>query len=342
MSSIPSDLFKLESYFYQLPQELIAQEPSAKRDKARLLIIDRKSKSIRHDTFDHVNDYLPLHSHLIVNNSKVIPARLLGHRPSGGSVEVFLLSPLEDGYSFEALLKPLKKIREGEMIDFGKSISAVLENKEKRIVRFNRKNIIKHLKEVGHIPLPPYIKRADTTRDHLDYQTVYAKEPGSVASPTAGLHFTKSLIKRMTAQGYGFSQLTLHINYGTFKPVECEDIRFHPMHLEHYNIKPEVLGNITTAKNANHPLVAVGTTSCRVLETFAQNKVLTGSTNIFIYPGYKFQIVDALITNFHLPYSTLLMLVCAFGGYELVLKAYKEAIKEHYRFYSYGDAMLII
>jgi S-adenosylmethionine:tRNA ribosyltransferase-isomerase len=187
------------------------------------------------------------------------------------------------------------------------------------------------------MPLPPYIKRPDTARDRIDYQTVYAKQPGSVASPTAGLHFTKKLIKELKDQGHQFLELTLHINYGTFKPVECADIRDHPMHTEHYNTTPAVHRSIK-----NKSVVAVGTTSCRVLETFAHNKKHAGSTDIFIYPGYKFRTVNALITNFHLPYSTLLMLVCAFGGYDLIMKAYKEAIKERYRFYSYGDAMLIL
>ncbi|MBF0571507.1 MAG: tRNA preQ1(34) S-adenosylmethionine ribosyltransferase-isomerase QueA [Candidatus Omnitrophica bacterium] len=336
------DIFRLQSYFYQLPDELIAQEPVAKRDSARLLVINRAQEKIVHDTFNHLNDYLPCNSHLIVNNSKVIPARLLGHRSSGGTVEIFLLNSLEDGYSFEVLLRPLKKIREGETIDLGLGINATLENKEKRIVRFNKRNIIRHLKEVGHIPLPPYIKRPDIPRDREDYQTVYAKQPGSVASPTAGLHFTKGLIKNLKAQGHRFFELTLHINYGTFKPVECDDIRLHPMHTEHYSIKPAVYKSILKAKKDSKKIVAVGTTSCRVLESSAHSKVYAGSTDMFIFPGYKFQMVDALITNFHLPYSTLLMLVCAFGGYDLVMQAYQEAIKERYRFYSYGDGMLII
>lgn len=342
MNSHLSEFFRLQSYSYHLPEKLIAQKPCAHRDRARLLIIDRLKGSIFHDTFNHLNDYLPINSHLIVNNSKVIPARLLGHRSTGGAVEVFLLNKQEDDHSFEVLLRPLKKIREGEEIDFGKGVKAVLVNKEDRIVRFNKENIIRHLKEVGHVPLPPYIKRPDTLRDQEDYQTVYAKEPASVASPTAGLHFTNELIKKLKIQGHRFLELTLHINYGTFKPVECADIRLHPMHTEHYSIKPAVHKRILKAKKDSRPLVAVGTTSCRVLESVAKSRVLEGSTDIFIYPSYKFQMVDALITNFHLPYSTLLMLVCAFGGYDLVMKAYKEAIKERYRFYSYGDAMLII
>jgi S-adenosylmethionine:tRNA ribosyltransferase-isomerase len=339
---LPSDIFKLQSYCYHLPEELVAQEPCTRRDLAKLLIIDRNQGTIRHDTFDQLNKYLPKNSCLIVNNSKVIPARLLGQRSTGGAVEVFLLNPAEDEYSFEVLLRPLKKISEGEEINFTKGISAVLTNKEKRIVRFNKKNIIKHLQEVGHIPLPPYIKRPDTDRDREDYQTVYAKHAGSVASPTAGLHFTKELIKDLKGQGHQFLDLTLHINYGTFKPVECDDIRHHPMHTEYYSIKPAIQKSILKAKEDSRVLVAVGTTSCRVLESVAQSQLYTGSTNIFIYPGYKFQMVDALVTNFHLPYSTLLMLVCAFGGYDLIMKAYQEAICKKYRFYSYGDAMLIL
>jgi S-adenosylmethionine:tRNA ribosyltransferase-isomerase len=342
MMSRVSDFFKLQSYFYDLPEDLIAQEPVSRRDAARLLIIDRSNGSIRHDTFNHLNKYIPKHSHFVLNNSKVIPARLLGKRATGGAVEIFLLNDLGDGYSFEALLKPLKKIREGESIDFGKGIVVTLENKEKRIVRFNKKNIVRHLKDIGHIPLPPYIKRPDTVSDAEDYQTVYAKEPGSVASPTAGLHFTKSQMAALKKNGHQFSELTLHINYGTFKPVECDDIRQHPMHTEHYSINPSVARVIARSKATKQSIVAVGTTSCRVLESVAHSKTLTGSTDIFIYPGYKFQVIDALITNFHLPYSTLLMLVCAFGGHDLIMKAYQEAIKERYRFYSYGDAMLII
>ena len=335
-------IYQLQSYFYQLPDELIAQEPVSKRDAARLLIINRLQGTITHDTFNHLNNYLPDDSHFVVNNSKVIPARLLGHRLTGGEVEVFLLNSLEEGSSYEVLLRPLKKIREGEEIDFGAGIRAVLENKEKRIVRFNKKNILRHLKDVGHIPLPPYIKRADNLRDRQDYQTVYAKQPGSVACPTAGLHFTERQIRELKNLGHRFLELTLHINYGTFKPVECDDIRLHPMHTEYYSIKPSVNKSILKAKNDSKALVAVGTTSCRVLETMVHSKVYTGSTDMFIIPGYKFQMVDSLITNFHLPYSTLLMLVCAFGGYDLVMKAYKVAIKERYRFYSYGDAMLIL
>jgi len=353
------DINQLQSYFYHLPPDLVAQKPCARRDQARLLIIDRSQGTIRHDTFNQLDDYLPRDSQLVVNNSKVVPARLWGHRSTGGAVEALLLNPLKDGYSFEVLLRPLKKIREGEEIIFGSGINAVLADKEKRILRFNKKNITRHLQKIGHIPLPPYIKRPDTLRDREDYQTVYAKQPGSVASPTAGLHFSKELIKKLKNHGHRFLELTLHINYGTFKPVESADIRAHQMHTEHYSINSTIWSVIArspafggTTKQSLNPIVAVGTTSCRVLETLAAKGdcplelkgtvPLTGTTDIFIYPGYKFQVVDALITNFHLPYSTLLMLVCAFGGYDLIMNAYKEAINKRYRFYSYGDAMLII
>ncbi len=336
-SPIRSKFFRLESYDYKLPQELIAQKPLPDRDQARLLVIDRKRQKITHAIFSNIGRYLPPCSSLVVNNSKVIPARLLGHRPSGGAVEVFLLNDLQDGYSYEVLVRPLKKIKEGESIAFGGGISAVLVNKEKRTVRFNKKNILRYLKDIGHIPLPPYIKRRDTLQDRADYQTVYAKKPGSVASPTAGLHFTKGLIEDLKKQGHRFLELTLHINYGTFKPVECRDIREHPMHTEHYSIEANAYKALK-----GRPVAAVGTTSCRVLEAVAKTKAYAGSTDLFIYPGFRFKVVDILITNFHLPYSSLLMLVCAYGGYELIMQAYQEAIAQQYRFYSYGDAMIII
>ncbi|MBF0503904.1 MAG: tRNA preQ1(34) S-adenosylmethionine ribosyltransferase-isomerase QueA [Candidatus Omnitrophica bacterium] len=341
-STTPSDIYRLGSYFYHLPEELIAQRPCERRDQARLMIIDRHEGTIRHDSFSHLKHYLPDPSLIVINNSRVIPARLLGHRSTGGAVEIFLLSPLKDGYSFEVLLRPLKKMREGETIDFSDGVRAVVSNKEKRIVRFNKKNIIKHLQKIGHIPLPPYIKRPDTSHDREDYQTVYAKKFGSVASPTAGLHFTNDLMNELRNHGHRFLELTLHINYGTFKPVECPDIRSHQMHAEPYKLTQAGLKSILEAKKKSFPVVAVGSTSCRVLESVNHSGILEGHSNMFIYPNYKFKITDALITNFHLPYSTLLMLACAFGGYDLVMKAYQEAINKRYRFYSYGDAMLIL
>ena len=338
-----NDLFDLNAYGTDVPEDLIAQYPCPDRDQARLMVLDRRAQTIRHDVFSNIGQYLLPKTVFVVNNSKVIPARLLGRKAgTGGEVEVFLLKPLADGYSFEALLKPLKKVREGERVDFGLGISAVLADKEKRIVRFNVKNVIRRLKDVGHVPLPPYIKRADEPLDRDYYQNVYAKRLGSVASPTAGLHFTSQRMRRLRAKGHGFLELTLHINYGTFKPVETPDIRRHPMHEEAYSVGAATHAALLKAKAAGRPVAAVGTTSCRVMESVAATGALKGTTGLFIYPGYRFKAADILLTNFHLPHSTLLMLVCAFGGYDLVKRAYAEAVQERYRFYSYGDAMLIL
>ncbi len=332
----------LHDFDYQLPEQLIAQHPVARRDDARLMVIDRASSQIKHDIFRNIAKYLPPKSTIVVNNSKVIPARLLGKRQkSGGQVEVFLLKRL-DSHRYEALLKPLKKIKVEEPLEFSEGVLGFLEDKDKRVVRFEAADIERRLSRIGHIPLPPYIDREDTAEDRKEYQTVYARHAGSVASPTAGLHFSRALLARLKKGGHSVAALTLHINYGTFKPVECEDIRQHPMHWEEYQISPAVFGRINRAKEQGRKIVAVGTTSCRVLETVAKGGKLAGSTNMFIYPGFSFRMVDVLITNFHLPKSTLLMLVSAFGGMGLVKKAYQEAIREKYRFYSYGDAMVII
>ena len=335
---------KLEEFGYTLPEELIAQFPVKKRDESRLLVVRRSDGTITHDQFKNIDRYLPEQSHLVFNESKVIPARLLGRRSSGtAEVEIFLLKKLGDGYSYEALMRPLKRLKVGEKIFFDQSKTyAEVVDKEKRIVRFNRKNIKEYLEKNGHIPLPPYIKRDDEKSDRSAYQTVYAKNPGSVAAPTAGFHFTDDLIRRLKKQKHKISKLTLHINYGTFKPVEAEDITKHVMHFEPYAISSSVWRSLKSSQQSGQKIVAVGTTSCRVLEAVAHNGVLKGETNIFIYPGYDFRMVDCLITNFHLPYSTLLMLVKAFAGAKLMDKAYQEAIKEKYRFYSYGDGMLIL
>ena len=338
-----ADVFARDAYGYDLPLDLIAQYPLAQRAKARLMVISRRDGTIRHSIFNRLGQYLPPKTTCIVNNSKVIPARLWGHKAkTGGMVEVFLLKPLDDGHCFEALINPLKRVREGELLEFPSGITAIVVDKEKRLVRFNKKNILALLKDMGHIPLPPYIKRKDEPSDRVDYQTVYAKHGGSVASPTAGLHFTKRLMASLKARGHVFKELTLHINYGTFKPVVCADIREHPMHSEAYSIRASAYKAVIDAKGRGIPVAAIGTTSCRVLEAVVGTGQLEGETDMFMYPGYPFRLVDILVTNFHLPYSTLLMLVCAFGGYDLVMRAYREAIKEQYRFYSYGDAMVII
>ena len=332
----------LKDFNYELPQDLIAQHPARRRDDARLMVIDRARQKITHDIFRNIGQYLPANSLIVLNNSKVVPARLLGKRQkTGGQVEIFLLKKI-DANRYEALLKPLKKIKIEEPLEFPGGVIAYLEDKERRIVRFNKRNLENYLSRIGHMPLPPYINREDNARDRKEYQTVYARNPGSVASPTAGLHFTRTLLTGLKKAGHAVVPVTLHINYGTFKPVESEDITAHPMHWEDYRMSPAAFARVRRAKEQGTKIVAIGTTSCRVLETIAQNGQLAGITNLFIYSGFSFKMIDCLITNFHLPMSTLLMLVYAFGGMGLMNKAYEEAIRQRYRFYSYGDAMLII
>ena len=333
---------KLSDFDYNLPENLIAQYPSPRRDEARLLVVDRVQGTMAHDVFKNVGQYLPPKSLLVVNNSKVIPARLLGTKSrTGGEVEVFLLKQI-NGHHFEAMLRPLKKILDGEMLVFPGGVSCRLVDREKKIVRFEDVNVLKKLENVGHIPLPPYIKRPDEKLDHEFYQTVYAKRAGSVASPTAGLHFTKPLMTSLKRKGHEFAEVTLHVNYGTFKPVETENILDHPMHAEEYVIPQGVEREIAAAKKSGQKIVAVGTTSCRTLESFARTGNSQGATDLFLYPGCDFKLTDVLITNFHLPRSTLLILVSAFGGLGLIRRAYEEAMRQKYRFYSYGDAMIIV
>jgi len=337
-----ADAIKLSDFDYALPEDLIAQYPSQKRDDARLLVVDRSSGRLSHDIFRNVGDYLSPASLLVVNNSKVIQARLVGQKArSGGQVEVFVLKHLE-GRRFEAMLRPLKKIREGEVLLFPGDVRAKLVDREARIVEFDRDDVLKVLEKIGHIPLPPYIKRPDEASDRVDYQTVYAKCPGSVAAPTAGLHFTKDLIASLEKAGHSFAEVTLHVNYGTFKPVEEEDITRHPMHHEHYEIPGAAQKQLSKARAKGQKIVAVGTTSSRTLEAFGRTGKAEDDTNLFLYPGEDLRMTDMLVTNFHLPRSTLLMLVSAFAGLDLVHHAYAEAIREKYRFYSYGDAMIVL
>jgi len=311
------------------------------------MVIDRRNQAISHDVFAKVEKYLPPDSCIVLNDSKVIPARLLGRREkTPGKVEVFLLKKLPegDGCSYETLIRPLHRLNLNEKIQFnGGSLTAELIDIEKRIVRFNRKDVAAQLRKHGHMPLPPYIKRADEPLDHKYYQTVYARKPGSVASPTAGLHFTPALLNALRKKGHGIETVTLHVNLATFRMVETDDITRHKMHTEEYSLTKKSFVSIQQAKTKGRKIVAVGTTSCRVLETLAANSArLNGETDIFIYPGYTLSAVDILITNFHLPRSTLLMLVYAFGGTKLMKEAYAQAIREKYRFYSYGDAMIIV
>ena len=342
----------LSDFYYDLPSELIAQQPCLRRDHARLMIVDRTTKKIRHDQFFNIDQFLPRESLIVLNDSKVISARLIGHREkTGGKVEIFLLNRLKDEYSYEALIRPLKRLNIGEKIIFkNTAVTAELVDAKKKIVRFNRKNMDRYWNVIGHMPLPPYIKRADNELDQEYYQTVYAKTTGSVAAPTAGLHFTDPLLKKLKSKGHQIEKVTLHVNYATFSPVKEDDITQHKMHAEQYSVPVKTSKTIQKAKKEGRKIVAVGTTSCRVLETIASARTSTtreknpvdDSTNIFIYPGYAFQLTDLLITNFHLPQSTLLMLVYAFGSPPLLKRAYEEAIAQKYRFYSYGDAMIII
>ncbi|MBM3248139.1 MAG: tRNA preQ1(34) S-adenosylmethionine ribosyltransferase-isomerase QueA [Candidatus Omnitrophica bacterium] len=336
---------KLSIFDYVLAKERIAQYPLVKRDQARLLIVDRKSKKIYRDKFCNILKYLPSDSLMVLNDTKVIPARLIGRRQTGGRVEVFLLQALSDGYSYKTLIRPLKRLNLNEKIIFnGGKISARLKDPLEKIVRFNTRNASQILK-LGFIPLPPYIKRQPEAIDKTHYQTVYAKNKGSVASPTAGLHFTKESLSKIKKSGIRIANVTLHVNYATFNAVKEDDIRKHKMHSEEFRVPKKTISEIKNAKTSGRKIIAVGTTSFRVLETIAEGlgvKEIKGETNLFVYPGYKLKLVDALITNFHLPRTTLFMLVCAFAGTDLIKRAYQEAIDKKYRFYSYGDAMLIL
>ncbi len=335
---------KLSDFDYSLPEHLIAQEPLHERDQARLMVVHRRKKTIVHDVFENLGRYLPAESVLVLNNSRVIPARLLGQKTrSGGQVEIFLLKKGGDSQMFEALLRPMRKIKQGDRIEFsGTDLTAEIFDKEKRIVRFNKKDVLSYLTDAGHIPLPPYIKRADRPEDRTYYQTVYAKHSGSVAAPTAGLHFTKPLLQKLKTDGHQIMEVMLHVNYATFKPIEEEDITQHRMHQEQYSVSEKVWGSIDQARSSGKKIVAIGTTSCRTLETIATTGILKGTTDLYIYPGCRFKLTDALVTNFHLPRSSLLMLVYAFGGMDFMRQAYQEAIDQEYRFYSYGDAMVIL
>lgn len=336
----------LSDFHYELPADRIAQQPLNPRDHSRLLILDRQTGDITHRRFYHVPDYLEPGDTLVFNNTRVIPARLLGVRAdTGGKVEVFLLNRLNDT-DWETLVKPGKRARTGMKITFGPDLSCqILDNTEfgGRIVRFEFDGVFETiLDRLGETPLPPYIheRLADSER----YQTVYSKEKGSAAAPTAGLHFTDSLLADLAAKGVNLVFVTLHVGLGTFRPVSVENITDHIMHREYYSVSPETADVINKTKELGKKVVAVGTTSVRTLETAgADGKVKPGSgyTNIFIYPGYHFRVIDALITNFHLPESTLLMLISAFASRDLVLQAYETAIQEEYRFFSFGDAMFI-
>lgn len=339
---------KVSDFNYNLPKELIAQVPIKNRDQSRLMVLDRANKTIEHKIFKDIIDYLQPGDCLVRNNTKVIPARLYGVKEETGANVEFLLLKRVDGDIWEVMVKPGKKLMPGVRVEFGNGLlkAEILEKLEdgNRKVKFEYNGIFNEiLNEIGLMPLPPYIHEKLKEKDR--YQTVYAKYEGSAAAPTAGLHFTDELFEKLKEKGVEVANVTLHVGIGTFRPVKVENIEEHDMHSEHFYIKSEDAEKINKAKREGHRVIAVGTTSCRVLESIADEngyvKEVEGDTNIFIYPGYKFKCLDALITNFHLPESTLIMLVSALVGKDFIMQAYEEAVKEQYKFFSFGDAMFI-
>ncbi len=339
---------ELKEFYYDLPQELIAQVPIKNRDESRLMVLDRKNKTIEHKQFKDIINYLEPGDCLVRNNTKVIPARLYGKKESGANVEFVLLKNIE-GDTWETIVRPGNKLHIGTKVIFGDGLllAEILDKTEDgtRIVNFTYKGIFNEiLDKIGLMPLPPYIH--ESLKDNDRYQTVYAKYNGSAAAPTAGLHFTEELLKKIEEKGVKIANVTLHVGIGTFRPVKEKNIEDHHMHSEHYYVKKEDADKINEAKLNKKRVIAVGTTSCRTLETIADEKTglvkeCEGDTGIYIYPGYNFKCIDGLITNFHLPESTLLMLVSALAGKDYIMEAYKEAVKEKYRFFSFGDAMFI-
>ncbi len=339
---------KVTDFDYELPEELIAQTPIKKRDESRLMVLNRKNQTIEHKIFRDIIDYLKPGDVLVRNNTKVIPARLYGKKETGANVEFLLLNNIEKDI-WETIVRPGNKLHVGTKVIFGDGIlvAEILEIMPggTRKVEFKYKGIFNEiLDEIGLMPLPPYIHENLKEKDR--YQTVYAKYEGSAAAPTAGLHFTEELLEKIKQKGIEIANVTLHVGIGTFRPVKEETVEAHKMHSEHFYIKQEDVDKINKAKQEKRRVIAVGTTSCRVLESIADEKTgmvkqIEDDTQIFIYPGYKFKCIDGLITNFHLPQSTLLMLVSALASKDFIMKAYKEAVKEKYRFFSFGDAMFI-
>ncbi|MGC8868915.1 MAG: tRNA preQ1(34) S-adenosylmethionine ribosyltransferase-isomerase QueA [Sulfurihydrogenibium sp.] len=335
---------KLSDFDYHLPKELIAKYPVEPRDSCRLMVLDRKNQTIEHRIFRDIIDYLKEGDLLVLNDTKVIPARLIGKKEkTGANLEVFLLKQVEDNV-WEALIKNIRRLKPGDRIFISEDffVEYLSREEDKGFVKLHSKNLKEDLEKYGHIPLPPYIERPDEEKDKQLYQTVFAKKEGSVASPTAGLHFTTELLEKIKSKGVKIAYVTLHVGLGTFKPVKDEDVTKHKMHEEFYSIPEETLTMIKETKENGKSVIAVGTTVVRTLESYAITGKREDYTNIFIYPPFEFKIVDKLITNFHLPKSTLIMLVSAFATREFILKAYNEAVKEKYRFFSYGDAMFIM
>lgn len=338
----------VKDFYYDLPEELIAQVPIQKRDESRLMILNREKQTVEHKVFKDILDYLKPGDCLVRNNTKVIPARIYGKKETGANVEFLLLNNIK-GDIWESIVRPGNKLHVGTKVIFGNGLlnAEILEVMEggTRKVKFTYEGIFNEiLDQIGLMPLPPYIHEELKERDR--YQTVYAKYQGSAAAPTAGLHFTEELLEKIKEKGVEIANVTLHVGIGTFRPVKVDKIEDHHMHSEHYYIKKEDAEKINNAKKNGGRIISVGTTSCRVLESIADEngfvKETEGDTSIFIYPGYKFRCIDGLITNFHLPESTLLMLVSALAGKDYIMRAYEEAVKQRYRFFSFGDAMLIL
>ena len=340
---------KRQDFYFELPEELIAQDPLEDRSSSRLLVLDKHTGEVTHHVFREITEYLNPGDCLVINDTKVIPARLIGNKEgTGAKVEVLLLKRKENEV-WETLVKPGRKMKPGARLSFGDGLltGEVLEVVEEgnRLIRFSYQGIFEEiLDQLGQMPLPPYITHQ--LEDKNRYQTVYAKHSGSAAAPTAGLHFTPELLEKIKEKGVEIAHVTLHVGLGTFRPVKADDILEHHMHSEFYRIEASEAEKINRAKDSGHRVICVGTTSCRTVESAAGSdgrlKECSGWTEIFIYPGYEFKVLDGLITNFHLPESTLIMLVSALAGREHVLAAYEEAVKEKYRFFSFGDACLII
>lgn len=340
---------KTSDFYYDLPQELIAQTPIEPRDHSRLMVLHRDSDQIEHKHFYDIIEYLNEGDCLIVNDSRVIPARIYGYKEDTGAKIEFLLLKQISGNRWETLVKPGKKAKVGTRFIFGDGLLKaevvdVTEDGNRIVELFSEENIFATLDKIGQMPLPPYI--TEKLEDQERYQTVYSNELGSAAAPTAGLHFTNELLDRIRAKGVNIGYVTLHVGLGTFRPVKVDDVTKHKMHSEHYEIPAQTAELIQKTKAAGKRVIAVGTTSCRTLESVAAEygeiKACDGYTDIFIYPGFEFKVLDGLITNFHLPESTLIMLVSAFYGYDKTMKAYENAVKEKYRFFSFGDAMAIL
>lgn len=344
---------KITDFDYSLPEEQIAQKPADKRENSRLLVLNRHNGSLEHKHFYDILDYLRPTDCLVLNDSKVLPARLFGTKEGTGAKVEFLLVKRKDGDLWETMVRPAKRLKPGDTVAFSPNFKAHITDYGEggtRLALFEYTGLfMEHLEILGKMPLPPYIDRESTPADSDRYQTVYCREEGSVAAPTAGLHFTKELLEKVKEKGVKIAYVTLHVGIGTFRPVKCENIEEHQMHFEEYQISKENADIINCTKASGGRIISVGTTSTRTLESAAtkadsgEYKVMptTGSTGIFIYPGYSFKIIDSLITNFHLPKSTLLMLISALYNRENILDAYQVAVKEKYRFFSYGDAMLI-